>query len=610
MNRLSGLVLGWCLTAAVCSGRSALAQQPDTTAPDSPAVDPLPDPDQRQRSAPARSEPDGPIRAATAGPLHEAFLSPAKDGTPRKVSQPPPAPITERPGVDTNNPEAQWLKGYWEWDTERKDFVWVTGTWRVPPPGRIWVDGYWMRDVQGWYRVPGFWSDRKTDRTNFRKYGPPAEHPLDEPGPAPSPNDFYIPGQYYPDGDGVVWKPGYWGKSVPGWAWVPAQWVRRPEGWTFQDGYWDRILDDRGTLFAPATVDPAARSGNAVYQPYSQISPQSYGMLFGAYGRPTPYYDGYPGYFYDLNGRCYGYAGYGAIGNYYGYLDYPYYGSYGYPYYAQPVAVGYGCYPCYPCYNRPYRPFGYGLAVGLGVGLGIGLMSLAFNGFGNAYYYPAPWHPGWGGARVVNVSRNITINRSINVSRTRTITRSIDRTSRGLASAGHRGVLPPPSSRAYASPFRTTALAHHAGAATGPRAAARGLSGSSWNSGFNGVRSASIAHPAVAEARSMAINHAGGQAAFSEAGRRAAGTALHSGTTNAAPRVAHGAVGAAGARGGYVTPPAHVGGYHAAAAPVHLGGYHNAGALSGAAHLGAAGAHHMTMGTVLLHAARAGAHFR
>ena len=134
----------------------------------------------------------------------------------------------------------------------------MTGTWRVPPPGRFWVNGYWKRDDQGWYRVPGFWSERKTDRLDYRKNGPPQDRPDDEPGEPPAADCFYIPGQYYPDGDGVVWKKGFWTKVQPGWSWVPAQWVRQPDGWVFQDGYWDRTLEDRGTLFAPAEVDKSA----------------------------------------------------------------------------------------------------------------------------------------------------------------------------------------------------------------------------------------------------------------------------------------------------------------------------------------------------------------
>ena len=140
-----------------------------------------------------------------------------------------------------------------------------------PPPGRFWVNGYWKRDDKGWYRVPGFWSERKTDRLDYRKDGPPQDRPDDEPGEPPNADCFYIPGQYYPDGDGVVWKKGYWTKAQPGWSWVPAQWVRQPDGWVFQDGYWDRVLEDRGILFTPAEVDKTARGADdldlsAVYQ--------------------------------------------------------------------------------------------------------------------------------------------------------------------------------------------------------------------------------------------------------------------------------------------------------------------------------------------------------
>ncbi len=245
-----------------------------------PSAAPLPN-----ASTPATST-DAPVKALTEGPLHEAFLSPAKDREPVHVEKSPPAPVVERPGVDPPDPRAQWIEGYWEWEESRHDFVWVTGTWRVAPPGRLWVNGYWKRDDQGWYRVAGFWSDRKTDRLDFRKDGPPADHPADEPGPSPGKDYFYVPGQYFPDGNGVVWKAGYWAKAQPGWAWVPAQWVKQPEGWVFQDGYWDRTLEDRGTLFAPAEVSGKRADGNTVYQPYTQVSPQSYGLLYGAF-RPA-----------------------------------------------------------------------------------------------------------------------------------------------------------------------------------------------------------------------------------------------------------------------------------------------------------------------------------
>ena len=283
------------------------------------------------------------VKPLTQGPLHEAFLSKAKDREPFHVPKGPPAPLVERPAVDPPSEKAQWIEGYWDWDPARNDYVWVTGTWRVPPPGRLWVNGYWKRDDQGWYHVPGFWSDRQTDRIDYRKNGPPADRPAEDIGESPGPDHFYVPGVYSPDGDGVAWKKGFWAKAQTGWAWVPAQWVKQPQGYAYQDGYWDRTLEDRGTLFTPAQVTgnaAANQAGNGVvYQPLSQVSPQDYGLLYGAFGRPNSYYDGYPGVYYDQYGNYYGYASYGSLGAYNGYLDYPYLGTNGYPYV---TSYGYG----------------------------------------------------------------------------------------------------------------------------------------------------------------------------------------------------------------------------------------------------------------------------
>ena len=405
MNPLQPIRSGPALLALALAGAGpAMFAAADDLAP--PLLDP---------PASSRAEADqGPVRPLLEGPLHEAFLSPAKDAEPTRIDQAPPPPISERPGVDRPNPSAQWIEGYWEWDRGRNDFVWTTGTWRVPPPGKFWVNGYWRRDEAGWARVRGFWSDRKTDRLDFRAEGPPAERPDEQPGPSPGAEYFWIPGQWIPDGDGVAWKKGFWAKAQPGWAWVPGQWVKQPEGWTFQDGYWDRTLEDRGTLFSPAEVANSARGGDTVYAPVAQVSPLSYGRLYGAFGRPTTYYDGYPGCYYDTSGAYYGYANYGNLGMYYGYLDYPYYGSGGYPYLSTGAygggstylasyggglgygGLGYGL--GYPSYGG----IGYGLGCGLGTGgiggnLLSGLLLGSFRGSGFGYGFPGYAGLGYGG---------------------------------------------------------------------------------------------------------------------------------------------------------------------------------------------------------------------
>ena len=361
------------------------------------ALDPLP-----QYNPDVTPVDSGAIRPSTEGPLHEAFLSPAKDSDPVYADKAPPSPLTERPGVEAPSESAVWIPGYWEWNPGSKDYVWATGTYRNPPPGRFWVNGYWKRDDKGWYRVPGFWSDRQTDRIDWKKDGPPAEHPEEVVPPSPGAEHFYIPGHYAPDGAGVAWKKGYWAKAQPGWSWVPAQWVHQPEGWNFQEGYWDRTLEDRGTLFAPVEGGTAAADGTAevIYTPLSQIAPEQYGQIYGAFGRPNSYYDGYPGCFYDNTGRYYGYANYGSISSYYGYLDYPYTGSFGYPYLAQPVSYGgYGYnglngYGGYGGYGGGYNTFGTGYGglgsygnYALGGGYLGGLFAQSYYPFGVTNYY-------------------------------------------------------------------------------------------------------------------------------------------------------------------------------------------------------------------------------
>ena len=415
MNRVHYFGFGLLLSVASAAPVSSMGQAtPPAGVPELPALPQAGGPAVGGTTNGAVSSFSGQkVRPIHEGPLHEAFLSPRKDRNPVRVEKAPPPPMSERPGVDPPSATAEWIEGYWEWDPGRNDFVWVTGTWRVPPPGRFWVNGYWKRDDKGWYRVPGFWSERKTDRLDYRKDGPPQDHPDDEPGDPPNSECFYVPGQYHPDGDGVVWRKGYWTKTQPGWSWVPAQWVRQPDGWMFQDGYWDRTLEDRGILFTPAEVDKGARGADDLtYQPYSKVAPEMYGQLNGAFGRPNSNYDGYPGVYYDDSGRYYGYASYGYLNGYYGYLDYPYYGGYGYPYDATPVQYGmgggyggygdpYGGYGAYGGY--PYGGYGgYGLYGGLmGGGLGFGLggyggyggLGYGFGGFG----YPYPYGFGFGG---------------------------------------------------------------------------------------------------------------------------------------------------------------------------------------------------------------------
>ncbi len=163
----------------------------------------------------------------------------------------PPAVIAERPTGARPQRRSIWVPGYWDWDPVQAEYFWIGGVWQTPPAGTVWVGSRWTRDDRGWYRKMGFWSKQRGGgivETGYqevappawRMTGPPADHPADQPGPAPSPNDFYVPGHYAPDGDQVRWKPGFWTSSQPGWDWIPARWVRRPSGWEFRAGHWVR----------------------------------------------------------------------------------------------------------------------------------------------------------------------------------------------------------------------------------------------------------------------------------------------------------------------------------------------------------------------------------
>jgi WXXGXW repeat (2 copies) len=181
---------------------------------------------------------------------HDALKSDDGAGRAARVYSPqqPPAPVAERPARRRPSPRALWVPGYWDWDADRGEFVWIGGDWQVPPTGMIWVGGRWARDQRGWYRVAGFWRPRRGVRPDaaspsppaWRKTGPPADHPPDTIAPAPGPDYFFVAGHYEPDGDRLTWKPGFWARTQPGWDWLPARWTRRSSGWEFRAGDWVR----------------------------------------------------------------------------------------------------------------------------------------------------------------------------------------------------------------------------------------------------------------------------------------------------------------------------------------------------------------------------------
>jgi len=213
--------------------------------------------------------PEG-VEVQTRGPVHEAFAEASMtQGAPGPVvNRPPPEPIEEVPPEQKpDGDNVSWIPGYWTWDEEATDFLWVSGLWREEPPGRDWVPGEWHKVEGGYQRISGFWAPEGQEEM---EYLPPPPESLDR-GPAvPPPDDAstYIPGSWLFQTTRYVWRPGYWVAHRPGWVWSPECYKWTPAGYLHVAGYWDRPLAERGLLFAPVRISRAVYSRrDFVYRP-------------------------------------------------------------------------------------------------------------------------------------------------------------------------------------------------------------------------------------------------------------------------------------------------------------------------------------------------------
>jgi hypothetical protein len=186
------------------------------------------------------------------GPVHEGYAQPQDlQPIPGPVApKEPPPPLTETPPTERpSGDDVHWIPGYWQWDDERKDYIWITGSWRTPPPGRKWAPGAYVRTEAGWQRTPGLWIAANVVQTQYYP-APPA--PRDEAPPlAPNAASIWVPGCWIYRDLAFRWRPGYYVTYQPGWVWVPASWRWTPAGYVFVDGYWDQPLGRRGWLYAP-----------------------------------------------------------------------------------------------------------------------------------------------------------------------------------------------------------------------------------------------------------------------------------------------------------------------------------------------------------------------
>ena len=158
----------------------------------------------------------------------------------------------------------QWIPGYWSWDQERNDFLWISGVWREPPPGRQWVPGYWHQVEGGFQWVSGDWVSASASQPQAGGAGqaqaasqpaylppPPPTLEAGPTSPAPGPGVFWSPGSWYWQGERYLWRPGFWATAQSSWVWIPPHYVYTPGGYLFVEGYWDLPLANRGLVFAP-----------------------------------------------------------------------------------------------------------------------------------------------------------------------------------------------------------------------------------------------------------------------------------------------------------------------------------------------------------------------
>ncbi len=219
---------------------------------------------------PNNAEPKG-VEVLARGPVHEAFANPSVEPRPTPMIQKkPPTAIEEMAPEERPEGDVVWIGGYWAYDDDRRDFLWVSGCWRTKPASREWVPGYW-RDVDGQFQwVPGFWTAAQEDPQQQKQLTyfpqPPAPPQIAPPGPPPA-DEFYVPGYWVWHGDHYVWRAGYFTRVRPGYVYVASHYRWTPGGYVYIPGYWDYDVSRRGLLYAPVIVDPAVVGPTFVYTP-------------------------------------------------------------------------------------------------------------------------------------------------------------------------------------------------------------------------------------------------------------------------------------------------------------------------------------------------------
>jgi hypothetical protein len=175
--------------------------------------------------------------ALTRGPVHEAFADPVELNAKAAVtiSKEPPEAIEELPPAEKPAGNAAWIPGYWSWDDERSDFIWISGVWRVAPSGQRWVAGYWTQADEGYRWISGFWTAATAAEVSYQPEPPESQEagPTSDP---PSDQHFWVPGCWIYRDYRYAWRPGYWGQSYDNWGGCPSAMSGHREGRSLRAG--------------------------------------------------------------------------------------------------------------------------------------------------------------------------------------------------------------------------------------------------------------------------------------------------------------------------------------------------------------------------------------
>ena len=240
---------------------------------------------------------DADAEVLTRGPVHEAFAG-IVTYNPEPgivISKAPPEAIEELPpGQRPEGANVTWIPGYWGWDDERGDFIWISGTWRALPPGRQWIVGYWSEAPRGFQWTSGYWADAAEKEITYL----PAPPKSLEVGPnvvSVSVDDAWTPGYWAWQDEHYAWSPGYWAPVDPEWSWIPVQYVWTPRGYIYSGGYWDYPVERRGIVFAPVyfhsgyyqrsgyRYSPSIVIGLDVFSDHLFLRPSYHHYYFGDY---------------------------------------------------------------------------------------------------------------------------------------------------------------------------------------------------------------------------------------------------------------------------------------------------------------------------------------